>query len=63
MGLLGQQLLTASGNLWVVLYTRKKKKKHFVVTTMHLLFFEIYKKGLQHARSVTLSRYVSHYCS
>ena len=44
-------------------YTKKKKKKHFVVITMHLLFFEIYKKGPQHARSVTLSRYVSHYCS
>lgn len=29
MGLLGQQLLTASGNLWVVLYTRKKKEEAF----------------------------------
>jgi hypothetical protein len=58
MGLLGQQLLTASGNLWVVLYTRKKKEAFRSDYNAFTLF-----RNLQHVRSVTLSRYVAHYCS
>ena len=56
---MGQRLLTATEKVWIV--GQGLQIYSFVVTTMNLVFSEIYKRGLLCEGSVALSKHATHY--